>query len=231
MPLKFKVDNLDNIDDSLKTHYVQQGDAYFLNVEGAVSKDKLNEFRDNNVSLTNKLAAFDGIDPEKYKNMSSEIKALQAKKAGLSEAEVEEMVNTQVKAMKTEYENKIETLTKDNDVLNSQLAVQLIDNKVRAAATTHKVLDTAVDDVIMRAKSTFQMKDGVAKSYDDEGHVIFGKDGETPLTIDSWVQDLSKSAPHLFVQSTGSGANQQVGPNGMKRADMSPMNKISAGLG
>lgn len=230
MSLKFKLDSLDGVDESLASHYQEQEGKYYLNVEGAVSKSKLDEFRDNNIELTNQLKTYEGIDVEAVKTLQSDYDKLKKSKSGLSEEEVDNMVNERVKRMKSGYEKDIKTLSEENATSKAQLEVLVIDNTVRTAASKHKVLDTAISDVVLRAKTAFKMKDGVAKAYDKEGHVIFGKDGETPLTINEWVKDLNNTAPHLFTPSTGAGAPGFRGKSVNGKDTASPLSKISSGL-
>ncbi len=231
MPLKFKIGSPEEVNEAVRPFYIEQNGAYFLDVDGAVSRDKLNEFRDNNIQLTQKLKEYGDITPKTIEELQTEVNTLRNKKSGMTQEEVDNMLNDRVKSMRTDLEGKIKGYDNENKTLKSQLEVLVIDNTVRSAASNHKVLDTAIDDVVMRAKASFKMKDGVAKAYDDKGNVIFGKDGESPLTVQEWVKDLNKTAPHLFVQSTGGGANNQgSGGSGQKRENMTPMSKISQGL-
>lgn len=232
MPLKFAVDSLDGLDESIQGLYTEQDGKFYLDVDGAVSTDKVSEFRNKNIELLQQLDKFKGVDLDKYQDALSKIQE-QEKKKVISMDKVDGIVDERVQTMKDEYESQLKTINDQNTVLNSQLETLVIDSAVRAAATKHKVLGTAVDDVILRAKSTFKMKDGEAMPYDAKGNVIYGKDGQTPLTIDSWVKGLGKTANHLFEPSQGGGippgGNGNL-PAGMNPENMSPMQKIQAGL-
>ena len=71
---KFIIDSLDQVAEGHRQFYVKNEETgkYQLQVEGAVPRAKVDEFRNNNITLTNEvtglktqLAAFEGIDPAK----------------------------------------------------------------------------------------------------------------------------------------------------------------------
>ena len=56
MVLKFVLDSLEDLEDNVKALYSKHTDGkFYLDVEGAVSKSKVDEFRDNNVSLKQQI--------------------------------------------------------------------------------------------------------------------------------------------------------------------------------
>ena len=62
MKLKHKIAQLDDVPESLRPLYSEGDDgAFYLQVEGLVPKSKLDEFRNNNVQLMQKLQALEGI--------------------------------------------------------------------------------------------------------------------------------------------------------------------------
>jgi ribosomal protein L14 len=230
MSLKFAVDSLDGLDESVAGLYTQHDGKYYLDVDGAVSTDKLTEFRNNNIQLKQDLEKFKDIDPQKYQEAMTKLQEIEGKK-NIPAEEVDRQVAERVQTMKAEMQKQIDDLTKDNTGLNGQLETLLIDSAVRGASTKHKVLNEAIDDVVLRAKTVFRMDEGMAKPFDKDGNVIYDKDGQTPMTIEGWVKGLEKTASHLFVGSNGGGAPPGPGLRpGMKPSDMSSMQKIQAGL-
>ncbi|MEG8137751.1 hypothetical protein DZD37_01150, partial [Acinetobacter baumannii] len=97
------------------------------------------------------------------------------------------------------------------------------------AALKAGALPEASDDLILRAKGTFQRKDdGEAVAVDANGDVLFGKDGKTPLTPVEWAESLKETAPHLFPRAEGSGAGGHKpggGGGSLKRSEMSSSDK------
>ncbi|MCP5079129.1 MAG: hypothetical protein GY951_13870, partial [Psychromonas sp.] len=54
------------LSEDMQKLYKKGDDGYELQVEGAVSKAKVDEFRDKNIALTNDLKKFDGVDVSKW---------------------------------------------------------------------------------------------------------------------------------------------------------------------
>ena len=229
MKLKFKLDTLDGLDAAIAGLYEQGADgAYYLSVDGAVDKSKLDEFRNNNVKLLKDLEKFKDVDPAKYQELLDLSKKQQEKKL-IDAGELDKVVEQRVGEMKSTYETQLKTLTEQNSVAQRQLESLLIDNAVRDAALKSGVQATAVDDVLLRAKATFQIKDGSAVPVDAQGNVVYGKDGTSPMSVVDWTSGLKKQAPHLFQGSQGGGA-QGSGKGNVDTSKLSSAQKIAQGL-
>lgn len=234
MALKFKIPkkSFDELEDDVKALYVTNADGnYYLDVEGAVDKAKLDEFRTNNVNLLQKLEQFKDVNVEEYKLALEAQKKIQEKEL-LDKGEVEKVVEQRVTAMKEDLEGQISERDQKLTLANRQLDVLIIDNSVREHAIKQGIATSAVDDVLLRARTVYQVEEGRAIPKDGNGAVIFGKDGQTPLPIHDWIGGLKEDAPHLFQSSQGSGAGGGNG-SGFRAVDtskMNPQNKIAAGL-
>ena len=229
MKLKFKLDTLEGLDAAIAALYEQGADgAYYLLVDGAVGKDKLDEFRNNNVKLLKDLEKFKDVDPAKYQELLALAKKQEEKKL-IDAGEIDKVVEQRVGEMKSTYEGQLKTLTEQNSVAQRQLESLLIDNAVRDAAVKSGVQPTAVDDVLLRAKATFKIKDGNAVPVDTQGNVVYGKDGTTPMSVVDWTTGLKKQAPHLFQGSQGGGA-QGSGKGNVDTSKLSSAQKIAQGL-
>ena len=113
---------------------------------------------------------------------------------------------------------------------NQTLSTLMIDNMVRAEASKLGVIPEAVDDVILRAKALYTIKDGVATPMAD-GKVVYGKDGTSPMPIAEWLTSVKKSARHLFLGSQGSGAGGGGNNSGgVDLSKMTPAQKIAYGM-
>ena len=77
MPLKFKVTKKDDVPAEHASLYVEKDGVFVLDVEGAVAREKLEEFRTNNINLQNQIKAFEGIDVEKAKELLQKQKELE----------------------------------------------------------------------------------------------------------------------------------------------------------
>lgn len=231
MPLKSVLEKVDDLPKEIQGLYEKGADnKYYLGVEGMVASTRIDEFRSNNLELKKSLERYEGIDPEKYRKMVEEENKRREKKL-LDAGDVDKVVAERVATMKTEFETNLANLTKANEGLNARLSSVLIDSTVKSAAVAAGVMPSAVDDVVLRAKSTFQVKDGNVVAVKANGELMYGKDGVTPLTIEEWVGSLKTTATHLFEGMRGSGAGgARPGPGGVDTSKMTATQKIAAGL-
>lgn len=227
---KYKIAKLEDVIEAHRGFYTQgQDGAYYLAVDGAVDRTKLDEFRNNNVELMKSLDRFKGIDPDKVQEILENERKIAEKKL-IDAGDIDGLVNSRIAAMKQDYEGRISTLTNNYSTANRQLETLLIDNEVRAHAIKIGVAPTAVDDVLLRAKTVFKVEEGRPVAKNDKGEVLYGKDGQNTLAVGEWIGGLKEAAPHLFQPSTGSGAHGNRGPQGPGNQNLSPAQKISAGL-
>lgn len=228
MGLKFQVETLEGLAPEVAALYSEVDGKFFLDVEGVVPKAKLDEFRNTNVELMKKLEALKDVDPAEYKKMKAEFEKL--KKLSDNKPDVDSVVAERVAAMREELGTQLTELTNTNTTLKTQLGALLIDSAVKDAAVKHGALGVAMDDLLLRARNSFQVEDGVAVMKDSKGHVVYDKDGTTPMSVDSWIKGLKKSAVHLFVMPAGGGGQGGRGPGGMDVSKMTATQKIAAGL-
>ena len=76
MALKFKVKTREEIPTEQAALYVERDGAFVMDIEGAVDKSKLEEFRAHNIAVNNELKAwkerYEGIDPDEVPSTGSE---------------------------------------------------------------------------------------------------------------------------------------------------------------
>lgn len=228
--LKFKVAKLEDVAEQFRGLYAQGADGmFYLQAEGAVDKDRLDEFRNNNVNLMKEMEKYKDVDPAKY----NELLAIQRKveeKELIEKGEIDKLVNLRTQEMRRTLDQQIADLTKANEINVRQLETLTIDNAVREHAVKLGVQATAVDDVLLRAKTVFRLQEGKPVAVDKDGQVIFGKDGQTPMAVGEYVTGLKETAPHLFQPSTGTSAHNNGRPNGNNGQNLSPTQKIAAGI-
>lgn len=229
MGLKYKIKKLEEVAENLRPLYKAEGDEFVLDADGIVPKERVDEFRTNNIQLQQALDKLKDVDPVKYAEL---IKLDNDVKEGklIKEGKLEEVVNLRVGAMKTNFETQLTTAQTALTKANAQLGVVLIDNAVKSAALKKGVAPTAVDDIVLRARGTYQIKDGVPIPVNEKGETIYGKDGTTPMPMEDWVEGLKPAAPHLFLGAQGSGAGGGGNPATKTTANMSAVDKINAGL-
>lgn len=83
MALKFRAKSKEEIPAELQALYLERDGAFVLDVEGAVDKSRVDEFRANNIALTNQLSEqrkrFEAIESEQVKTIAAERDSLNAK--------------------------------------------------------------------------------------------------------------------------------------------------------
>lgn len=234
MTLMYEMDTIDGVHEEVAKLYEKgEGGKYVLTgILGVSPKNKVDEFRNNNIELNNKLKAFEGIDPNTYKSMSTELAELKIRleKSGMDEEQINKLVENRVLTMKTEFEN--ESKTKDTTIKTQQEMINgyVINGDASAAAIKHLVEKDAEQDVLLRVKSVFKVENGVAVAYDKDGKKLYDATGTTPLSIDAYVKSLQMTAPHLFQKSVTSHiTGRNTGFTG-DSSKLSSISKIAAGL-
>lgn len=230
MGLKYQIAKLEDVPENVRGLYKQDGAVYVLDAEDVVPKTKLDEFRNNNIQLTQQLEKLKDIDPVKYAEL---IKLQQDVEEGrlIKEGKLEDVVTLRVTNMKRELEGQLAGTQSQLTQANAQLAVLMIDNAVRQAAVKNGALPTALDDVVLRARTVYSMDKGQPIPKDGKGQIIYGKDGTTPMAVEDWLVDLKKTAPHLFAGSQGSGAGGGRGGSGVTdTSKLTAAQKIALGL-
>ena len=188
------------VPEGLEAYYEDTGTGVFkLKVDGAVPanqhselKTKLSEFRNTNVELKKRveqLAAFE----EMFKSGEFSSDKLQAK--------VEALALERASQMKAAYDEQLTTLTKTLQGEQSRLANIVMSDAVSKAALKHGVSDTAIEDVLSRARTAFKVEDGQLTAADNNLDAKGNK-----VTLDSWMAGLATAAPHLFQASRGTSA-------------------------
>ncbi len=211
MKLKYIVTNETDLpaDAALRALYIQTGDKWILDIEGAVPKTQLDEFRTNNVELKKKIDAFtalgEGVTPERVKEL---IEKEESFKGG--NAKTAEQINAEVERRVSELRTKQEKDLKDRDdrigQLTGDLESHVIDQALISAGSELGLRGTAHEDLTFRGRKAFRLDEHRKPvSVDKDGNVQYGPTGE-PLTPKDYVSSLTKSAPHLFDPSAGSGA-------------------------
>ena len=210
MALRKKYDSLKEIPAEDVRLYVERDGAWHLDVDLKEEKAKLDEFRANNIALTNQLAEqkkrFEGIDPEEVRKLAEEKQRLEEAQQ-IKSGEVEKVMENRLKTAKGEWDKQFAVVSSERDSLNARLTAIQIDQGVITVATKRGLRPTAIPDITARARSVFRLVDGAPRAYEADGQTVrVGKDGITPMTLDEWVEQQVAEAPHLFESNAGSGA-------------------------
>jgi len=183
---------------------------------------KITDYESKMAEMHNALKSmeekYSGIDLDEYRAAQEEAKRM-AEKEMIEAGEVDKLINSRVdevvaaktkeaEALKEQYESKINALQSDLVGYDSQLSKMLVDNEITKVASVKGVRSSAIEDVLSRGRNIFRVEDGKAQAFNDDGRPMYMDDAVTPLNIDGWIEGLTKSAPHLFEASSGSGMQQ-----------------------
>ena len=207
MPLKYKFATKQEIPAEHQSFYVERDGAWLLDADGVVSQTKLDEFRQNNITLTNQLKRFDGIDPDAVRKLAEEKQRLELLAQGHKPEEVEKIIEKRLKAARADWDKQHGVVVAERDALHGRLSAIQIDQAIVTEATKRGLRPTAIPDITARARLTFKLVNGVPQAFDGDGQTVrMGKDGTSPMTLAEWVDALVSDAPHLFEANAGSGA-------------------------
>jgi len=123
------------------------------------------------------------------------------------------------KAIKAEAEARSRAETRAQ-----ALEARALGDVIRGAALEAGAEKSALEDFILRGSAIWKLDDDGKAVAMQEGELIYGKDGKTPLTPKEWAESLRESAPHLFPRAQGAGTPGAGGGGkaAKKRSDMTP---------
>lgn len=180
---------------------------------------------------TDNLKRFEGIDPERVKDILQRFENDEEAKL-IAEGKIDEVINKRTERLRHDVEKKLQSENRRAEKAEefaNKFRNRVLGDEIRAAASQSGALASAQEDLILRAKGIFKINDeGQAVAVDEENNRIMGKDGRTPLTPAEWIDSLKESAPHLFPSASGTGAgNNKSGGKNFKRSQMSSADKAA----
>ena len=200
MSLQFKVDT---VPEGFDEHYTEADDGTFvLNVEGIETPDttEVDTLRTELETTKQKVSQFRKTNTDLMKQIKE--------KGGEVKDDFSVDIDSAINEALTPIKEKNLKLEQSNAQLQSTLEEVVLSDKVKDIAIKHGVFESALQDIVSRARNVFTVKDGkpVPKdnkaSRDEEGNV---------LSPEKWIEGLAENAPHLFKPSNGSGAVRPVG--------------------
>jgi hypothetical protein len=230
MPLKYKYATKQEIPAEHQSIYVERDGVWLLDTDGVVSQTKLEEFRANNIALSNQLKRFDGIDPDAVRQLADDKRKLE-EAAQIKAGEVDKVIDARMKAARAEWDKTHGVVVAERDTLTGRLTAIQIDQAVVTEATKRGLRPTAIADITARARVNFKLVNGVPQAFEADGQTArMGKDGTSPMTLAEWVDALVSDAPHLFEANAGSGAAGSGSGGAGNRSVKNPFRKESFNL-
>jgi len=232
--LKLQINSLDDVAEGLRSLYTKVGDVFMLETDDSEMKDKISEFRNNNIDLQKQLAgskdqaelaatlqkqleAFGNMNPEEASaaiKQAQDLKDKQLIDAGEIDAVVAQRVETQVKNLVADHNGKVNALqsaldkaTDSSSMYKNRLGDVVIDSTLQKAINSvGNPRQNAMVDLIARGKGIFSLNENGETIPMSGETVVYGKDGKTPLTMNEWAQTQLLEAPFLFEGSAGGGS-------------------------
>ncbi|MBB5277768.1 hypothetical protein HNR26_003857 [Rhizobium rosettiformans] len=239
-------DTIDAIPEGLREGAKQVDGKVVVNV---VLKAKLDEFRDNNTTLSQErdtlkasvasLSKLVGEDPEAFQAELEQLRTTsqQVKDGKLKGTDqIEAEVTNRVSSMKTDFERRLQEASRETvtwkekaSAADQKFRRSLIDRAVTNAvlAEASGAQPQALPDILSRSYGVFTVDDNGSLVAKDGEATIYGADGATPMTPAEWLDKLKEQAPYFFKTSNGGGAggtNANGIPGGMSTEDF---NKLS----
>lgn len=230
MALKTAIEKLEDVDESVREHYVETKDPktgvvqFVLGLDGSIDPlPQVKALRTENGSyriklreadaVIAKLKPFDGMDPTEILAKLDRVAELEVAAGGkLDAAGIDALVTTRIATKLAPIERARDAALAENVTLKDEVTgfrtrdkVRLISDSVRSAAVTLKMQPEAVDDAILLAERIMEVGEDSVVSVKD-------KVGYTPgLDVKSWLQDMQSKRPHWWGPSAGGGARGGAG--------------------
>lgn len=190
MPLKYQYKSKSEVPAEYSALYVERDGVFVLDAEGVVAKEKLEEFRTNNINLQNQLKSFEGLDAAKARELLKKQQELEEGEL-LKKGDVPALIDAKLAPLRTDLERERER----NKQLQAQIESAKLTDAVHTAGTKAGVRPTALPDLQSRASRAFKVVDGQVVAL------------SAGVTLDGWIEALKAEAPHLFETNSGGGAS------------------------
>ncbi len=160
------------------------------------------------------LKRYDGIDPDAVRNILQKF-ASDEEAALIAKGDIDTVLTKRTERMKGEYDKQLKAaqdVASAADARAQRFTDLVLENAIRAAATSAGLHTHAVDDAVFRAKTMFSLSgDGEAVALGDDGKPLLGKDARAPLTVTEWLEGMKDKAPHWWPAGSGGGAGNGGG--------------------
>ena len=231
MALEYMIDSVTHskLDESSQGLYKKTDDGYQLDVKGAVSKAKVDEFRTNNIDLQAQLDAstkkYKDVDLDRWAEMQKTEQAIKDKKL-VDSGDIESLVASRVSVVESDLTAKNTTANERGDSYKAKWENEVRENKINGATAKafadYKIRPDFHEPLTAQINNKFSVKDGQVVAMDGD-KILSGKDGN--LSIGEFVSNLNDN---FKIPSSGGSGNGGGGGGG--NAPRSSLDKITAGL-
>lgn len=232
MVMKTVLTTLDDVDESLREHYVEGKDMkgavqFVLAIDGPIDPiPQVKSLKSENASYRikakdfeekyGKIKAFEGMDHAEVIAKMDRIVELEAAHGGkINEDQVNKIVEGRVNGKLAPLQRQLEAVTAENTTLKKQNEnflqnerTRKIGDEVRSAALATKMTPSAVEDAILLAERVMDVTDEGSVVTKDNVGILPG------LDVRSWMGEMQSKRPHWWGASEGGGSQGNSGNGG-----------------
>lgn len=224
MALRVSYAKKEDVPEALAALYVEKDGKWVLEVDGMVPSDdlaalktKVDDFRTNNIGLTEKLKAFDGKkvltqeEVDEFARLAEQEQSIKDKKL-IDAGKLDELLVSRTEKMRKDFEKQItslnESLVKEKSISSThagRLSKVMVESEVGKilSKSGNRPIQGALDDIFSRAGSTWRTnEEGKLVALDSKDEPVYGGEGKV-LTLDEWLVQTVKDAPYLFEVNKG----------------------------
>jgi len=218
--LTYKIDGeqLAALDDNLKSLYKEKDGFHFLEVEGATSKDKIDEFRTNNISLQDQLKKFDGVDLDKYTALQETERKLRNKEL-IDKGDFDTLLKEHTNTMQSDFTGKLSVAQAQIDELTGKNKSMVnryeIEGAAQKAFSANHIRPEAQAAIMAQIKSTFTVNGESVVAMEGD-NIMTGADGN--LTVNEFVSAQPEFMKVPSEAGAGSGSESSTPAGGDKLA-------------
>jgi len=224
MALKTVYDDINEVPEQHRDLYTERdGKFHLTGIEGIKSQADIDRLqgaltkeRNDHKATRDKLALFGELDPDEVHGKLDRLPELEAAAAGkLDETKIDELVEARIRTKLAPVERELEKTRKERDDatverdnLRGDIRSRDIRSKLTDAALKTKVVDTALEDILLLGERVFELgEDGSVTVKDGQG----ATPGITPA---DWLQEMQERRPHWWPPSEGGGSRGGSGAPG-----------------
>ncbi|MFO6418411.1 hypothetical protein, partial [Acinetobacter baumannii] len=168
-------------------------------------KDK-KELKDELGSLKSKV---EGLDLDAIKVLLDKSNQDEESKL-IAEGKIEEVIQKRTEKMREEHDKVLKAEKERADKAEAyaeKFKKSVVQSQIVQAAIELEALPEATPDIAFLAQTKFALdENGKAVAVDENGDVVIGKDGQTPMTPKEWVESLREQKPYYWPKPNGMGA-------------------------
>lgn len=179
-------------------------------------KTKNSELLGDQKKLKDTLKQFEGLDPVAIRELMARFDNDEEAQL-IKDGKISEVIEKRTEKLRAELGRQVKDAQDEAAAAKKQAAAfqgRVLDDTIRAAASTAGLHPHAIEDALFRGRSMFSLDaDGKAVQLGEDGNAVLGKDGKSAFSPSEWLEGMKETAPHWFpTGNAGSGGGAGGGP-------------------